>query len=247
MALAIAILGFLAPAIPPLAKWLAGRASGYKAWKSEITYWVGRPRSLRRFLGRGAELKAISNAFRQGDSVALSGGPGTGKSQLAAEFARNSKRRGFWTPGGETTDQTLRALAPHLGIQPENRSEDEILFQTRRRLQGLPPKTLWVIDNLPSLEQLNTLLNDAGCPCGPINSMDQVFADPQVKHLKMAVAVDHPILGKFEIVNQAVKLSRTPSSIRTATPEQGEHTDDILEELGYTAEEINGYHTNGVV
>ena len=92
-----------------------------------------------------------------------------------------------------------------------------------------------------------TLLNDAGCPCGPINSMDQVFADPQVKHLKMAVAVNHPILGEFEIVNQAVKLSRTPSSIRTATPEQGEHTDDILEELGYTTEEINGYHTNGVV
>jgi len=91
------------------------------------------------------------------------------------------------------------------------------------------------------------LFNEAGCPSGPINSMDQVFADPQVKHLGMAVSVDHPILGKFEIVNQAIKLSRTPSSIRTATPEQGEHTDDILEELGYTAEEINGHHTNGVV
>jgi formyl-CoA transferase len=91
------------------------------------------------------------------------------------------------------------------------------------------------------------VFNEAGCPSGPINSMDQVFADPQVKHLGMAVEVDHPTLGKFEIVNQAIKLSRTPSSIRTATPEQGEHTDDILEELGYTTEEINGHHTNGVV
>jgi len=92
-----------------------------------------------------------------------------------------------------------------------------------------------------------SLLNKAGCPSGPIYSMDQVFADPQVKHLEMATPVDHPILGQFEIVNQAIKLSRTPSSIRSATPEQGEHTDGILEKLGYSTEEINGFHANGVV
>ena len=91
------------------------------------------------------------------------------------------------------------------------------------------------------------LLNEVGCPCGPINSMDQVFADPQVKHLQMATSVDHPVLGVFDVVNQAVKLSRTPSSVRTATPEQGEHTDAILAELGYDGEEINGFHQNGVV
>ena len=91
------------------------------------------------------------------------------------------------------------------------------------------------------------LLNDAGCPCGPINSMDQVFADPQVKHLEMAVSVDHPRMGRFEVVNQAIKMSRTPSSVRTATPEHGEHTDDILSELGYDQATINGYHANGVV
>ena len=71
------------------------------------------------------------------------------------------------------------------------------------------------------------VLNEAGCPCGPINSMDQVFADPQVKHLEMAVSVDHPRMGSFEVVNQAIKMSRTPSSVRTAPPEQGEHTNDI--------------------
>jgi crotonobetainyl-CoA:carnitine CoA-transferase CaiB-like acyl-CoA transferase len=91
------------------------------------------------------------------------------------------------------------------------------------------------------------LLNEAGCPCGPIYSMDQVFADAQVRHLEMAVPVEHPRLGTFAVVNQAIKMSRTPSSVRTATPEQGEHTDDILAELGYDAESIRTFHDNGVV
>ncbi|HEX5164990.1 MAG TPA: CaiB/BaiF CoA-transferase family protein, partial [Thermomicrobiales bacterium] len=91
------------------------------------------------------------------------------------------------------------------------------------------------------------LLNEAGCPCGPIYSMDQVFADAQVRHLGMAVPVEHPRLGMFEVVNQAIKMSRTPSAIRTATPEQGEHTDEVLAELGYDDERIRQFRTNGVV
>jgi formyl-CoA transferase len=91
------------------------------------------------------------------------------------------------------------------------------------------------------------LLNGVGCPAGPINSMDEVFDDPQVKHLEMAVGVDHPRLGKFEVVNQAIKLSRTPSEVRTATPDQGEHTDDILGDLGYEDGVIAKMHENGVV
>jgi formyl-CoA transferase len=63
----------------------------------------------------------------------------------------------------------------------------------------------------------------------------------------MAVPVDHPSLGRFEVVNQAVKLSRTPSSVRTATPEQGEHTDEVLAEIGYGEEDIRNFHENGVV
>jgi formyl-CoA transferase len=90
-------------------------------------------------------------------------------------------------------------------------------------------------------------LNEAGCPCGPINSMDGVFADPQVKHLEMAVSVDHPRMGKFDVVNQAIKMSRTPSQIRSATPDQGEHTDAILADLGYDDGIVKKMHENGVV
>jgi crotonobetainyl-CoA:carnitine CoA-transferase CaiB-like acyl-CoA transferase len=81
-------------------------------------------------------------------------------------------------------------------------------------------------------------LNKAGVPSGPIYKMDEVFADPQVKHLGIAQKVHHPQLGDIELIGQAVTLSRTPSRLETASPDAGEHTDAILGELGYSAGDI---------
>ncbi len=97
-----------------------------------------------------------------------------------------------------------------------------------------------------SAEWMETL-NDAGVPCGPIYRMDEMFADPQVRHVGMAVPVDHPRLGTFEIVGQAAKLSRTPSAIRTATAELGEHNVEILTELGYSGAEIAAMRAAGTI
>jgi len=80
--------------------------------------------------------------------------------------------------------------------------------------------------------------NKAGVPAGPIYTMDQVFADPQVQHLGIAQPVEHPTLGRLELVGQAVTLSRTPSRLRTASPEPGEHSEAILRELGYGDSDI---------
>ena len=90
-------------------------------------------------------------------------------------------------------------------------------------------------------------LNAAAVPCGPIYAMDQVFADPQVQHLQMAPTVQHPQLGEVALVGQAIKLSRTPAELKTATPGFGEHTDVVLGELGYTAEQVAAMRAEGVI
>ncbi len=90
-------------------------------------------------------------------------------------------------------------------------------------------------------------LNEAGVPCGPIYKVDEVFADPQVKHLEAAAEVDHPLLGRFKVVNQAVKLSRTPPRVVSPTPEVGQHTDEILKELEYSEAEIRRLRERGAI
>ena len=82
------------------------------------------------------------------------------------------------------------------------------------------------------------LLNQAGVPCGPINTIDQVFADPQVRHLGLAQGVRSHERGDIELVGQPIVMSRTPSRIRTPPPLMGEHTEEILRELGYDDERI---------
>src|SRR3954470_10602848 len=84
-------------------------------------------------------------------------------------------------------------------------------------------------------------LNKAGVPAGPIYKMDEMFADPQVKHLKMAHPIQHSKLGRQECVAQGINMSRTKVAHWTATPEQGEHTESVLKEFGYDAAAIDGF------
>ena len=84
-------------------------------------------------------------------------------------------------------------------------------------------------------------------PCGPIYTIDRMFDDPQVKHLGMAAPVHSPTLGDIRVLGQAVNMSRAPKDIRTATPELGEHTADILADLGYDAAEIEKLRAAAVV
>jgi crotonobetainyl-CoA:carnitine CoA-transferase CaiB-like acyl-CoA transferase len=91
------------------------------------------------------------------------------------------------------------------------------------------------------------VLNKAGVPCGPINRMDAVFADPQVQHLGMAAPVTHDTLGPIEVVNQPIKLSRTPSHVVHPTPDKGEHTAEILREYGYDNDAIADLRARKIV
>jgi formyl-CoA transferase len=91
------------------------------------------------------------------------------------------------------------------------------------------------------------LLTEAGVPSGPINNVQQCFEDGQTQTLPLRAEVEHATLGKMTVLGHGVNLERTPPSIRSAAPEAGEHTDAILAELGYSAEEVAQLRAEGAV
>lgn len=80
-------------------------------------------------------------------------------------------------------------------------------------------------------------LNAAGMPCGPVNSVAQVFQDPQVLAQDMAIDVDHPGHGLVRMLGFPMKLSETPCRVRLPAPGLGQHSDEVLSALGYTDDE----------
>lgn len=90
-------------------------------------------------------------------------------------------------------------------------------------------------------------LNAAGVPAGPIFTVDQTFADPQVEHLKLAGEVESSKHGKMRLVRSPLNMSRTPPSLRRAAPTGGADTTEILREYGYSDEEIEGLRASGAV
>ena len=136
--------------------------------------------------------------------------------------------------GNDIYRRLCKALeAPHLADDPDY-ANDKARSKNRDRLNAAIEEITKTRTSAEWIERIN----DAGVPCGPIYKMDEVFADPQVRHIGIAQPVDHPSLGRIELVGQAVALSRTPSRLTTATPERGEHTNAVLRELGYDGDAI---------
>ena len=113
----------------------------------------------------------------------------------------------------------------------------------RDRLNGLIGAVIATDTSAGWVEKFNA----AGVPCGPINDIEQVFDDPQVQHLGIAQPLTSPALGEMRFARQPLSLSRTPSSFAVAPPEVGEHTAEILGDIGYDAEEIAALEKSGVV
>jgi crotonobetainyl-CoA:carnitine CoA-transferase CaiB-like acyl-CoA transferase len=91
------------------------------------------------------------------------------------------------------------------------------------------------------------ILDTNGVPAGPIYRMNEVFDDPQVQHVGIAQSVLHPQRGEVQLVGQPVDLSRTPASLRTPTPEAGEHTDEVLSDYGIDADRISALRASGAI
>jgi crotonobetainyl-CoA:carnitine CoA-transferase CaiB-like acyl-CoA transferase len=90
-------------------------------------------------------------------------------------------------------------------------------------------------------------LNEAGVPCGPIYRMNEVFADPQVRHLGAVSEAKHPRLGPLKVLSQVVKLSRTPPGVASPTPDIGQHTEEVLADLGFSPQDISSLRSKGAI
>jgi len=90
-------------------------------------------------------------------------------------------------------------------------------------------------------------LREANVPVGPINALDEVFADPVVRHLGLIAEVDHPVAGRVRAPGIPVRMSETEPSVRRHPPLLGEHTDEILRDLGYADTDIAKLRADSVV
>ena len=113
-------------------------------------------------MGRDKDLQAVSDAIATCDAVVISGGAGSGKSRLAAQYTHQAGGPGFWTAAGSGVVETLVGVAAALGVRLVERADEEIAGEVQRRLAEVPPETLWVVDNLEDIELVNGLLSASG-------------------------------------------------------------------------------------
>lgn len=119
----------------------------------------------------------------------------------------------------------------------------EARFGNREALNGILDEILVARTTADWVERMNA----AGIPCGPVNDLAETFADPQVQHLGMASPVEHPALGRIEILRNATRIEGVPDAIRRPAPEAGEHADEILRQFGYGDAEIASFRENEIV
>jgi formyl-CoA transferase len=89
-------------------------------------------------------------------------------------------------------------------------------------------------------------LNAAGVACGRINNLKEVFEEPQVKHLGILKKVTSKHLGEQTLMGQPVTLTRTPHTIARSAPKRGEHSEEILSEIGYDRASLDRMKSAGV-
>ena len=149
--------------------------------------------------------------------------------------------------GNDAQFQRFCAFAGAPGLADDNdyasndarvRNRDN-LVPTLRKLTARHPTSHW----LAGLEKVNV-------PCGPVNDLEQVFRDPQVRHRNMVVSLPHALAadGEVQLIGNPLKLSETPVSYRRGPPTLGQHTDEVLGELlGIEGEELSRLREDAII
>lgn len=134
-------------------------------------------------------------------------------------------------------------------INAEELPQDERFATANARIiyrEELIPILQEVILTKTAAEWLR-IFQENNIPCGPINTLDRVFIDEQVLERKMIQEVEHPSVGIVKLLGSPLKLSDTPVTIERHPPLHGEHTEEVLMELGYDKEEIKSFMEDKVI
>jgi len=137
-------------------------------------------------------------------------------------------------PSSDKHWNAMRALAgrPDLADNP-------IIADRQTRKKNLP-KVLALLDEIMATRTTGewaSLLGEAGVPCMPISSLEDVVADPHLAEVGFWKEIDHPTEGRIRLMNPPYALEKTPADIRRAPPHYAEHTREILEEIGYAPDD----------
>ena len=138
------------------------------------------------------------------------------------------------TTGSPTWTRFCKAIGAEHFLQNPNYASNALRVQNRDAMNADIESVLASNTSAYWIERLN----EQGVAAGPIYAIDEMFADPQVQHIGVATEMKTPDRGTLQVIRQAVSLSRTPSKIVMHTPERGEHTDEVLAEFGFSADEI---------
>jgi formyl-CoA transferase len=134
-------------------------------------------------------------------------------------------------------ERTELAADPRFRTNQARVTNQQVLIPMLESLFGLQTAAHW----LAAMDRL-------GIPSGPIHSLDQVFAEPQVQERQMLVTVAHPTAGQLPLVASPIRMSETPVVYGSAPPRFGEHTDEVLQRvLGLTSAEVQELHRSGAI
>ncbi|MEE8472748.1 MAG: CoA transferase, partial [Dehalococcoidia bacterium] len=135
--------------------------------------------------------------------------------------------------------------APHLATEPR--------FATMEARRQSHQELITILDGIFATRDRDDWLKtftERGCMFAraPINTLEDALEDPQALVNDYVVDFDHPTMGRVKTIGFPVKLSRTPMTIKGPAPEFGQHTEEVLQELGgYSWEEISGMRSRGVL
>jgi len=143
---------------------------------------------------------------------------------------------GFWRNLCKALDREDLAGDPRFELNRVRTRNRELLVPILAEILETRTRAEWV-----------EILGRHDVPCGPVNTLADVFADPQVVHNQMTVGVEHPRAGRVVVPGVPVKLSATPGRVRRPPPMHGQHTDELLAGLGYSAADISRLRGDGVI